>query len=87
MRSILEEGESPFVHGQGGAAFLLIAAVCNTFPLSQTAAGEGLLSVSTIKKKLHVDWIPHYSKQSNSTVSMTGSGGGASKTAAALEME
>eukprot|EP00961_Rhodomonas_salina_P235641 3184910-Rhodomonas_salina.1 len=72
MRSILEEGESHFVHGQGGAAFLRIAAVCNTFPLFQSAAGEGLLSVLTIKKKLHVDWIPHYSKQSNGTVSMTG---------------
>ena len=73
MLALCEQGEQIFIRKEGTQALQRVADTCNEFALFRTA-GEGSLSISTIKKKLYSDWIPHFSKQREP--SLTGSGGG-----------
>ncbi len=77
MSTIQAEGELQFKCCKALHAFNCIVEACNTYELFQINSARKL-SVSTVKKKLYIDWIPFFSKACNSQSnhSLTGASGG-----------
>jgi hypothetical protein len=86
MGALQGEGESLFIWGQTMAAFDRVVELCNREPSFQNARGEGLLSRSTVQKKLS-DWITFFEGGPQGEQSITGSGGGSAKSHTMIQME